>query len=256
MCAFNSIDFIWSVCIEFLYRDKELYAGSLSKILKENNSDKILDCSCGTGFPSIQLAKNDFNLTCSDASNKMLSGFKKNMEKQSLLIPTFNLKWKHLDSFFKQEFDAVLCRGNSLPYCVSWEKNSVDLNKAGKEILVSLRNMFNVLKKGGMLYIDLSPREAFSPLNTTFIHKFGPKIIDGKKIVLDWKIQHFLEEKRRVWDAVVSVENEKNFPIHLEGYHLRHSELISMLKEIGFKKIRSYAEVEGEKTYDVFLAFK
>jgi len=256
MTGFGSVDFIWDTCIEFLY-DKKLYSNSLSFLLKEQNAKKILDCSCGTGFPAIQLAKKGFDLTCSDSSNRMLKRFKENFEKENLSIPFFNLKWKNLDSFFNPEFDAVLCRGNSLPYCVSWEKNSVDLNKARKEIFVSLKNMFNLLKENGFLYVDLPPREAYSPLNTTFLHNFGPKKINGKTVLVDWKITHFLEEGKRIWNANLSVkETKQNFSLRFEGYHLRHSELLSLLKEVGFKKILPYFDIKGEKTYDVFLAFK
>ncbi|MFH1663340.1 MAG: class I SAM-dependent methyltransferase [archaeon] len=256
MTGFNSVDFVWDTCIEFLY-DKELYAESISELLKEQGAKKILDCSCGTGFPSIQLAKRGFNVTASDASSRMLSRFRKNMEKEKLSIPFFKLKWNKLDSFFDSGFDAVLCRGNSLPYAVSWEKNSVDLEKARKEIFVSLKNMFNLLKENGFLYVDLSPRESFSPLNTVFIHKFRPKEIDGKTVLIDWKITHFLDKGKRIWNANLLVkETKKNFSLRFEGYHLRHAELLSILKEVGFKRIFPYVDIEGEKTYDVFLAFK
>ncbi len=256
MTNFDSTDFIWDTCIEFLY-NKELYAESLSQLLKEHNAKKILDCSCGTGFPAIQLKKKGFDLTCSDLSERMLKRFKNNMQRESLSIPFHKLSWTELNSFFNTKFDAVLCRGCSLPYCVSWEKDSVDLDKARKEIFASLQNMHDILEENGLLYLDLSPRESHSPLNTTFIHNFGSKKIDNQTVSVNWKIHHFLEESKRIWNANVLVkESKKTFSMSFEAYYLRHSELLSMLKKIGFKKIFPYFEVEGENTYDVFLAVK
>ncbi len=256
MSNLYSIDFIWDICLESLY-NKKLYSKSLTKLFNKYNSKKILDCSCGTGFPSIELKKNGFDLTCSDASFNAVKILKSKLKQENISMPVLNLSWQKLDSFFNEEFDAVLCRGNSISYAVSWEKNSVDLEEARKEIIVSLKNIYSVIKKGGILYIDIASLKPKNPLNSVFIKEFSSGKLKGKKLSISSEVNNLVTENKRTWKLNVLVEPEnKSHSIYSEGYLLTKIELVSVLKQIGFKEILPCSEIKGEKVYDAFVALK
>jgi len=256
MSLFNSVDFIWDVCTEFLY-DRELYVDSLSGILGNHNSKKILDCSCGTGFPAIELKKRGFDLVCSDASINAVKILKTKLKTENISMPVLNVKWQELNSFFGEEFDAVLCRGNSISYADSWGRNPADLSRTREEILVSLRNMYSVIKKGGLLYIDIASLNKNNSLNSVFEKEFSSGKLKGKKLTINSKVNHLLPEKKRQWVLNVLVEPEnKTHSIYSEGYLLDEPELISMLKQTGFKEILPCREIKGEKIYNAFITIK
>ncbi|MBU1120531.1 class I SAM-dependent methyltransferase [Candidatus Micrarchaeota archaeon] len=254
----KDIAWIWDTCIKFIYTEE--YISGLNEFLKENNAKRILDCSCGTGFPAIELKKSGFNIVCSDSSASMLKKFHRNCVKEGVEIESFKLDWRELNKKFDKEFDLVLCRGNSLPYVVSWDDGELNIAEARNALIESIKSMFNVLNEKGILYIDVPPREAFTPKTTTFIEKFPAQETNGKRTELTWRIKHDLINKIRYWKPEILIHNglglKEEISVELKGYHFSHSELIHYLKKAGFKRIDSYREIKGEKNYDVFLGFK
>ena len=144
---------LWDISIEFLYDER--YLQGLIHFFNERAVKTILDCSCGGGYPAIDLAKSGFDVTCTDGSAAMIKKFRENQKKSGLAIPSQTLDWGELSSIGK-EFDAVLCRGNSLIYVDSWESgNSLnDIESVLSKIRAALTQMFAVTSKTGLLYVD------------------------------------------------------------------------------------------------------
>lgn len=255
---FQKLPLLWELCLKFLYNGN--YIKGFDEFLKNKKVSNILDCACGTGFPSIKLSKFGYDITCSDENKEMLKRFNKNALDQKVNLYTIHSKWQNLDKHFRDEFDCVLCRGNSLVYVISWGKDKLNPIKAKMEIENSLRNFYNVLKNGGFCYIDVPPRTEFEQPNNIFFERFSKRRILGKEVNLLWMIKHEPDIKIRTWIPEILVWNSASV-IYREkytykSYLINHFEFIKMLKKVGFSKIDAYQKIEGENTYDIFIAYK
>lgn len=239
---------LWDNYIPFLYN--KTYIESLSKFLQKNRINSILDCSCGTGFPGIDLKKKGFEITCSDKSQKMIKKFKENMKKERLKIPFFQSDWLDLDKKIKQKFDMVMCRGNSLIYSDSWDKQT---RPKKESIEKALKQFYNIVKPRGLLYIDNTYEKDFEKKGK-ITRNFPEKTINGKKIKLFYNTFHDFHKKTRIWESAIFVNGKKHY-FSRTGYLLTQSELKDMLANAGFKNIKKI-KINGEKHFTVFLAKK
>ena len=90
------------------------YPGLLANFLNKLRAKDVLDAACGIGFPSLDLFKFGFNLTCSDGDSSMVEVFKLRAIEKKLNIPIICSKWADLPKFFDNQFDAVLCLDSSI----------------------------------------------------------------------------------------------------------------------------------------------
>lgn len=254
----ENLPILWEICLSLLYN--ESYIKGLNEFFRNKRIKKILDCACGTGFPSIELSKLDYNVTCSDGDTEMLKRFKKNMLNQKLNLKTIHCEWQDLDKHFQNEFDCVLCRGNSLVYAISWGKKELNPVKAKLEIVKSLENFYNVLRKEGFCYIDVPPKAEYNRQNNSGYEKYTKRKINGQEISLSWKVIQQPEMKMRTWIPEITLWNSGPIPVRkkfvYKSYLIDHQELLEMLNNIGFSKIKTYQKIKGENTYDIFIAYK
>lgn len=97
-------------------------AGIIAQIInhfirRKKSEIKILDCACGTGNPSFLLKKMGFDVLSSDGSRKMLMKAAKNAQEARIDLNLVKrpVLWCELGNLFsKQEFDVVVCTGNSM----------------------------------------------------------------------------------------------------------------------------------------------
>lgn len=113
-------------------------------VFRPHRIERVLDCACGTGVPSIGLALRGYEVTGCDLSASMLE--KAEQSAQELGAPlTFcredmtNL----LARFAPGSFDAVVCVGNSISHLPTEQAR-----------LKGLRSMHAVLRDDGLLYLD------------------------------------------------------------------------------------------------------
>ena len=104
----------------------------------------ILDAACGTGMHALALAQRGYLVTGADQSSQMILAARHNSAKAALTVDFENVGFGKLaNRFGKEQFDAVLCLGNSLPHLLT----DSDLKNALSDFLVCL-------KKGGLLVIQ------------------------------------------------------------------------------------------------------
>ncbi len=249
----------WDICLDFLY-PKE-YAEGLVEFLKQNKVKRVLDCACGTGFPAVHLLpEQDFSVVLSDGSKEMIGKAREKIQKYGFDATVQNIKWQELDRHFKEEFDCVLCIGNSLVYVDSWGKNTVNPAKAKAELGIALKNFYNVLKEGGFCYIDTTSRKEFENPFGSICKQFGKKKINGIEYSLVWLMGHDKKNKVRSWNPQLlewrngSVVGKQSHS--LKSYLLDHEELEEMLHSAGFSKVDKYVKIRGEDHYDIFIAHK
>lgn len=242
---------LWDTCIKFMWGNS--YLKSLDNLFEKNNIKTILDCGGGTGFPSLELKKLGWDIAYSDGSKLMFDHFRNRLEKSKLQIPHFHTNWTELSIKIRQKFDVVLCRGNSLIYVDSWDKNNIsEITK--EKIKKSLQEFYKILNNGGFLYVDLTNKKEFDKSKYPIIEEFGEKIIDGKKVKLTWELTHDYTKKIRTWKSILIIDDQKHEFVYY-SYLLTHEELIDLLKEVGFSKIQE-TKIDGENNYNVYVAYK
>mgnify|MGYP001611968181 FL=1 len=182
----------------------------------------------------------------------MIRHFQKELQKQNLKIPTYTSSWVNLSKNIKDKFDAILCRGNSLIYVNSWDINKPELNK--ENIKKTLQEFHKKLNENGLVYIDLINKSEFHREKYPILEEIGEKIIDGKKIKITWELFHDYDTKIRKCNTIMKTDDKKEVTT-LYSYLLEHSELINLMKEIGFKDVKE-VNIDGEENYNVILGYK
>jgi SAM-dependent methyltransferase len=242
---------LWEICTKFMW--DEQYVLGLDAFLRSHNVKTVLDCAGGTGFPCIELSKRLWDVTYSDGSAEMFAFFEAKIATEQLRIPRYRINWSELSTTIDKRFDAVLCRGNSLVYVNSWGQNGIS-SGAIEKVRQSLREFYNVLNDGGLLYVDLINRREFDRLSYPEVTMFGQKPICGRKISLTWELTHDTRSRKRIWKSTLFMDGEPHVFTY-ESCLLRQNELVRMMRDVGFENVQE-VKISGEKNYDVFVGFK
>ncbi|XP_043916210.1 glycine N-methyltransferase [Protopterus annectens] len=146
---------IWQLYIGDTKSRTDEYRNWLVKLLQTNGCKRILDVACGNGVDSIMLLEEGFDVTSTDASDKMLKHALKerwNRRKEAIfdkwVIEEAN--WLTLPDDLEKPgdgFDAVICLGNSFPHLPDFKGDQSDQKLA-------LKNIASMVKPGGILIID------------------------------------------------------------------------------------------------------
>lgn len=242
---------LWDLCINFLWEDE--YADDMAKFFKTKGVRKIFDVAGGTGFPILNLKQRGFDVVYSDGNLDMVEYFQRRIGESSIDIPTFHMDWCDLPKNFSLEFDAILCRGNSIVYVDSWEKDNIGANsiKRVKKSLIAFRDL---LKKGGFLYIDITSNREFQSPSNPIEDNFGVREIDGKQVSIFWRIFHDSHRKLRRWENFIEINGTKHKTV-MESLLLDCNELKEMIHEVGFSSVNHVSFLK-ETNYDALLCEK
>lgn len=223
----------------------------------------VLDCGCGTGNPSIGLAKKGYEMFCVDGDLQMVRRFRKNCREEGLEIPVITCDWRDLtpDTLQKRPFDAAICRGNSLIYCGSWDQPSLIPHISAEAIEISLKNIAALIRPGGLFYVDItSNREYCNDKPKAEI--LGIRETDQHNIIIFWHTTYNVQTRtRKVHARRIFESKESGQPNYLGaytfvGYMLYHEELLRAAKRAGFRLYQKYYNIPSECLYDVFLFTK
>ena len=135
---------LWEVVVEHLF-NKIVYVNRLEELLAAHgikHESMILDVSGGFGFPAAELALRGYQVVLNDGSREMFSRAMDYCEKlgaPEYVWATANMGpgqmlWQEFEDLSPDQWNALICKGNSLPYAVSWGKGNPDLSKARAEI--------------------------------------------------------------------------------------------------------------------------
>jgi ubiquinone/menaquinone biosynthesis C-methylase UbiE len=185
---------------------------------------RVLDCACGTGFHVVMLSKMGFDVVGSDLSREMLKEAKKNLEKRKLMMPLHRLDFRHLDKRFnKEEFDAVLCMGNSLPHLLS-----------EKDVLKMLKSARKVLNKNGLLVLSIRNYDKLEKERERFMLRGN-----GKPNLYLYVLDYF--DKTIDFNVLrINPKTGKMKEFKATYFKLKQAVLKRLLKKSGFKQIKFY----------------
>jgi SAM-dependent methyltransferase len=239
---------VWDLCLSAEY-DRSLAVRGLADWLGPPDHLKVLDCACGSGFPSHDLYHLGYDLTCTDASPAMLDRFRRKAREADVDIKPLQAYWEELESLYPARFDVVMCRGSSLIYAGTWDSNA-DPDWSALE--ASVKNFVGCLRPGGRIYVDTTHEEDLLVDDPAW-EKHEPRVIDGHQFEMQERVVGDQKAGVRRWMVQLQIDGE-SFDFERKSHYLPHSELISLLEDAGLEDV-ARAEVSGER-YAVFSGRK
>jgi SAM-dependent methyltransferase len=191
--------------------------------LKRRGARQILDVATGTGFHSVRLWREGFEVVSADGSPEMLSRAFANGRKHDLILRTVQADWRWLNRDLHGKFDAVICLGNSFTHLFSER----DRRKALAEFYAALRH-------DGILILDQRNYDAIMDEGFKTKHTF---YYCGDNVKA---------EPEHVDEGLARFRYE--FPdqsvFHLNMFPLRTKYVRNLLHQVGFQTIRTYGDFQ------------
>lgn len=198
--------------------------------LKEHGAERILDVATGTGFHSVRLIEEGFQVVSADGSPEMLAKAFENGRRRGHILRTVQADWRWLNRDIHGKFDAVICLGNSFTHLF----NERDRRKALAEFYAALRH-------DGLLVMDQRNYDGILDNGFTSKHTY---YYCGNNVSA---------EPEHVDDGLARFRYK--FPdgstYHLNMFPLRRDYSRKLMYEVGFQDVQSYADFqESQKTED------
>lgn len=190
--------------------------------LKRQGKRKVLDVATGTGYHSVKLLQNGFEVWSVDGSPMMLAKAFENGRIRGQILRTIQADWRWLNRDVHGRFDAIICLGNSFTHLF----NENDRRKA-------LAEYYSALKHDGILildhrnYDDILDSDRFDNSHTYYYAgdqvKAEPEFVDAGLARFRYRFKDGEE-------------------YHLNMFPLRKDYVNRLLREVGFQKITTYGD--------------
>jgi SAM-dependent methyltransferase len=238
------IGVLWEFCAYFEWRDRGTTVAGIGAWLGEPDGQRILDCACGSGFPSLELARRGYDITCSDGSTAMLEHFRRNAARAAVDVPVTQARWEDLERHHGSSFDVVMCRGASFPYAGTWD---VDTAPSRENLATSVRQFVACLRPGGRLYLDI-PHAGDLARRTQ--HVRHPRLtVGGHTVDLAETVTNDHERRIRRWKTRLTVDG-RTTTFQRRSHLLWPNELMSLFRDAGLTGV-GRESVRGEH-YQVY----
>ncbi len=193
--------------------------------LKDRGKQKILDVATGTGYHSIKLLENGFNVTSADGNPNMLVKAHNNGCQRNLILRTIQADWRWLNRDVHSKYDAILCLGNSFTHLFSEN----DRRKA-------LAEFYSALRHDGVLILD--QRNYSTILDKGFSYKhtyyYAGENIKAEPEYMDEGLMRFC------------YQFPDNSVHHLNFFPLREEYTTRLMREVGFQKVKTYGDFQED----------
>jgi glycine/sarcosine N-methyltransferase len=191
--------------------------------LRDRGVRSVLDVATGTGFHSVRLLEEGFDVVSADGSPNMLAKAFRNARDRDLLLRTAQADWRFLNRDIHGEFDAVICLGNSFTHLFK----EGDRRKA-------LAEYYAVLRHNGVLILD---------------HRNYDRLLEGGAAVRSGRSGVYCGKNVEVGPEHVDdglARFRYAFPdgsaYHLNMFPLRRGYVRRLMREVGFQKINTYGD--------------
>lgn len=208
--------------------------------LKRRGKRKILDVATGTGFHSVRLINEGFEVVSADGSPEMLAKAFANGRRHGHVLRTVQADWRWLNRDVHGKYDAVICLGNSFTHL--FEER--DRRKALAEFYACLRH-------DGILILDqrnydMILDEGFKSKHTYY---YCGDNVEAKPEYVDEGLARF---QYKFTDGGT---------YHLNMFPLRQEYTERLMKEVGFQQVHKFADFketyrQKDPDFIVFIAEK
>ena len=190
------------------------------------------DLGCGSGLDSISLTKLGLNVTGFDISEKMIQKAAANSAKHNAVIKYFSLAINKIPNQFHNKFSVAVSLGNSL----------ANINKP--QLKKSFQKIYKMLGGEGRLILQILNYDKILLLKERIVNitengdYYFVRFYDFESRELIFNILKFskTESKNRMLNSSII-------------YPYKKKEIIELLKECGFGKIKVYGGLDKSK-YD------
>ncbi len=192
-------------------------------VLRDRGAKRILDVATGTGFHSCRLLEAGFEVVSADGSPEMLAKAFENARKRGHLLRTVQADWRWLNRDIHEQFDAVICLGNSFTHLFSEH----DRRK-------TLAEFYATLEHDGCLILDQRNYDGILDRGFSSEHKY---YYCGENVSA---------EPEHVDDGLARFRYQ--FPdqsvYHLNMFPLRKDYTRRLMREVGFQHVETLADFQ------------
>jgi SAM-dependent methyltransferase len=230
---------MWERAIPEEWSAKE--AAFLIDVLGIGRGSEILDIPSGFGRLAIPLARDGYNLTCVDMSDRFLTSLEKTVKKENLPIEIINGNILTLE--ITGSFDGAICMGNSFGY---FDYDNIKLFV--KKVASCLKSGARFVINSGMLAESILKD---IPTEKTFVLGNLSMQVNNEYVVGDsYMISHLKYRK----DDLVEIHDYKHYVFTvgeirrlLHSYGLRVINIYKDLEKNGFEYGDQQAFIVSEK---------
>lgn len=207
--------------------------------LSENPQElKVLDAACGTGRHAIALANEGFQMSGADLYPEMVSQAQANAFAAD---QNLNLKTVGFGNMFKafnsDQFDAVLCLGNSLPHVQSQ-----------KELAQALADFAALVKPGGIMILQ---SRNFDRVVKYKLRWMDPQAVDeSNKHYIFYRFYDFLPNGLIQFNILtLSRGVSQDWQSELDAtllYPTQSEQLLEEITKVGFEEVRFFGNMAGD----------
>ncbi|MEJ2141215.1 MAG: class I SAM-dependent methyltransferase [Gammaproteobacteria bacterium] len=191
--------------------------------LRAHGVERVLDVATGTGFHSVRLLSAGFDVVSADGSPQMLAKAFENARKRGQILRTVQADWRWLNKTIHEQFDAVICLGNSFTHLFTEH----DRRKA-------LAEFYATLNHDGILLLDQRNYDSILDEGFSTKHKY---YYCGEEVIAE--PEHVDEGLARF---------QYSFPdgsqYHLNMFPLRRNYTRRLMHEVGFQKIDTFGDFQ------------
>lgn len=225
-------DFVnkWDELIDWEKR-YEAEGGFFKSELEKHGAKTVLDIACGTGFHTVTLTLDGFDVVGADGAPTMLVKARENADRCGLSHIKFTeAQWTSLTEVFpNNSFDAIVCLGNAFTHL--FEES--DRIKALEEI-------YKVLKDDGVAIIDQRNYDSILDQGFNSKHRY---YYTGSTVEV--------EPEYVTNEAVKFLYKYDDGSVHhLTLCPIRQEYVTSLLRQAGFTSVKRYGDFEA--SYDFY----
>jgi hypothetical protein len=241
---------------------RERLVQSLVSEAQRRQASNVFDCAAGTGFPALDLATghgDDIEIHCTDGDRAMIGELARKASERGLaaeqLVPPGRdhqekqpvddrlvLAWGELDRV-RQEYDYVLCRGNSLAYAGTW-MGYLDVASTDR-VDHYLRKMADRVRPGGYLHVD-------APWDRAVADATYPCWGEVSEI----REQISVEPDHRHWRLAFELHNGSRLVFHRFSSLLTIRDVEEALQRLGFEETQPRRLPGEREVFGVIIARK
>lgn len=203
----------------------------------------ILDVPCGTGRHSYLFAKQGYKVTGVDISKACIKIAKKEWGHKNLVYELADMSKL---SKYKEGYNAVLNLFTSFGY--------FQTDKQNRKVL---EGFYKTLKTGGKLGMQIINRDwLMEVFSSNDWHEHSGKYILNKRV---YNPKDFYNE---AWMTIIDKKSRKEKTYYHRCRLYSKQEIVGLLREIGFKKVKVFGDFEGssfkkkESTHPFYFATK
>jgi SAM-dependent methyltransferase len=205
------------------------------KLVTDYKLRSSLDVACSTGFHVILCRRLGLDAVGLDASPRMIEKARANSITCGVTVDYILGDVANLSKRFSEGFDIITCMGDTIPHF-----------KSKKDVLRAFDEIYKCLSPGGLFVLHNRNYDFIMKAFERFMPPTGSRngmeetlffrMLDFQEKVVNFNVVKFHRRENR-WDT--ATETTEIYPCY-------KSDLESMLKTVGFKKLESYKNFSFE----------